>query len=99
MDHEGWLGRQRDDLAHGLLQRAERIRIGWLVEADMAVANLQEGQAFRFLRRGLAHDAQRVRDAAGNGPEHPGADPGHAFENFAPIYAVITIETVHRILP
>src|SRR5574338_1689985 len=39
MDHEGGLGRHRFDLANGLAQRAERIWIGRLVEADMAVAD------------------------------------------------------------
>ena len=45
MDHEGRLVRQRIDLGDGLFERAERIRIGRLVEADMAVADLQEGEA------------------------------------------------------
>ena len=71
-------------LADRLFERAERIGIGRLVEADMAVADLQEREAVRFLRRGLADDAERVRHAAGNGPQHAGADPGHAFEHLAP---------------
>jgi hypothetical protein len=36
----------------------------------------------------LADQAQRVGNAAGNGPEHAGACPGHAFENLAPADAV-----------
>ena len=99
MDHESGFLRQRDDLAHGLLKRAERVGIGRLVEADMAVADLQECQALGFLRLRLAHDAQRVRDAAGNGPKHASADPGHAFENFASVDAFVAVEIAHSILP
>jgi hypothetical protein len=43
MDHERRLGRQRIDATHRLLEGAERIGVGRLVEADMAVADLQEG--------------------------------------------------------
>src|ERR1700722_12370024 len=91
MDHEAGLLRQRDDAADRFLERAERIRIGRLVEADMAVADLQEGEALGLLRRRLAHDAQRTRHAAGNGPQHSRADPGHAFENFASVNAIVAI--------
>src|ERR1700722_8126934 len=91
MDHEAGLLRQRDDAADRFLERAERIRIGRLVEADMAVADLQAGEALGLLRRRLAHDAQRRRHAAGNGPQLAGADPGHAFENFTPVYAIVAI--------
>ena len=95
MDHEGGLLRQRDDLADRFLQRAARIGIGRLVEAHMAVADLQEGEPLRVRRHGLAHDAQRVRHAAGNSPKHAGADPGHAFEDFAPVYAIVAVEIAH----
>ena len=39
----------------------------------------------------LADDAERVGNAAGNGPQHAGSDPGHAFQDFAPADAVIAI--------
>ena len=43
MDHEGRArNNQFLDLADGLAKRAERVRIGWFIEADMAVADLQE---------------------------------------------------------
>ena len=42
MEHERRLVGERLDLGDGLLQRAERVRIRGLVEADMAVGNLQE---------------------------------------------------------
>jgi hypothetical protein len=44
MDHEGGTGLQCLHLADRFAQRAEPVRIGWLVEADMAVADLQEGK-------------------------------------------------------
>jgi len=46
MDHEGRarLHCQFLDLADGFAQRAERVRVGRFVEADMAVADLQEGE-------------------------------------------------------
>ena len=43
----------------------------------------------------LAHEAQRMRHAAGNGPQHAGADPGHAFQYFAPVDAVVAIGFAH----
>src|ERR1700722_17985166 len=93
MDHEGRLLRQCVDLGDGLFECAERIRIGRLVETDMAVADLQESETARFLRDRLAHDAERVRHAAGNGPQNTGAGPGHAFEYFAPADAVVGVGT------
>jgi hypothetical protein len=78
------------------LERADRVRIGRLVEADMAVADLQEGQPFRFGRLCRADKAQRARHAARNGPEHAGAGPGHAFKDAAaahpaPVIMVVVI--------
>src|ERR1700680_2334851 len=99
MDHESWLGRQRDDLADRFLERAPRIGIARLVEAHVAVADLQEGEALRLLCHRLAHDAQRMRHAAGNGPKHAGADPGHAFENFATVNTIVAVEIVHCCSP
>ena len=89
VDHEGRLDRQRLDLVDGFFQRAERIGVGRLVEADMAVADLQEGE-----RRPppcgmrLADQAERARHAARDRPEHAGAGPGHAFQHLAAAQAV-----------
>src|SRR5262249_53882793 len=44
MDHEGGLWSDRFHLGNGLPQCAEGVGIGWLIEADMAVADLQEGE-------------------------------------------------------
>ena len=58
MDHEGGLGRHGFDLGDGLAQRAERIRVGRLVEADMAVADLEEGEGGRFRGERIAEQAE-----------------------------------------
>ena len=91
VDHERWLGRHRLDLVDGLFQRADRIRIGRFVEADMAVADLQERHAgmVRGLRR--PHQPHRARHAARNGPEYARACPGHAFQHAAAADAVIVV--------
>ena len=44
VDHEGGLRRHRFDLGDGFAQRAERVGVGRLVEADVAVADLKEGE-------------------------------------------------------
>src|SRR5262249_17904314 len=95
VDHEGRLLGQRIDLADGLFQRAERVGIGGLVEADMAVADLQEGETMAVRSLRLAHNPERVRYAAGDGPQHAGATPGHAFQDFAPVDAVSLVEFTH----
>src|SRR4051794_4430908 len=83
VDHERWLFRHRVDLVDGFLQRADRIRIGRLVEADMAVADLQERHAGGLGGQRRVDNAERARHAAGDGPEHAGAGPGHAFQDLA----------------
>src|SRR6266851_5710636 len=64
MDHEGRLLRHRVDLVDGFFQRAKRVRIGRLVEADMAVADLQEAHARGFGGVGGVDQSQRARYAA-----------------------------------
>ena len=41
------------------------------------------------LRHGLADEAERARHAAGDGPQHAGAGPGHAFQHLAAADAVM----------
>jgi hypothetical protein len=43
VNDEGRLDRERTDLVQRFLERAEGVRVRRLVEADMAVADLQEG--------------------------------------------------------
>ena len=66
MKHERRLVGKRFDLGDRLLQRAQRVRIGGLVEANVTVGNLQEGEpALRSLRR--SHQAG-FRNAARDRP-------------------------------
>ena len=44
VNHEGWFLGQLLDAGDCLAQGGERIRIGGFAEADMAVADLQEGE-------------------------------------------------------
>src|SRR5215831_19882719 len=64
MNDERWLHAKRPDLADRFLERAEGVGIGRLVEPDMTVADLQEGQPARFGSRRLADNAHRARDTA-----------------------------------
>ena len=69
-----------------LLEGAGNVGVHRLVEAQMTVADLREGEA--GLRRiGLPDDAC-PRDAAGDGPDHGAAGPGHAFQESAPVGVV-----------
>jgi len=86
--------RDQLDLVDRFLERADGVRIGRLVEADMAVADLQEGEPFRFGRLRRTDQSQRARHAARNGPEHAGAGPGHAFKDAAAAYSVPVIVVV-----
>ena len=54
MDHEGRAGLHRLHLANGFAERAERVRVGRFIEADMAVADLQESEAGGYRREGIA---------------------------------------------
>src|SRR5215469_12685598 len=95
VEHECRLLRQAIDLRDGLFERAERVGIGGLVEPDMAVADLQERKAAALRGLRLAHNSERVRDAAGNGPEHARATPGHAFQDLASVEAVSLVDLTH----
>src|SRR5215469_9522587 len=95
VDHKGWLLRQGIDLGDRLFQCPKRVRISWFIEADMAVADLQERQATGFRRLRLAHDAERVRHTARNRPQHTRATPSHAFQHLAPAKAVSMVEFTH----
>src|SRR5207247_6145082 len=62
----------RSDLADRLLERADHVGIGRLVEADVAVADLQEAELAGLGSHGRVDDAERARHAARDCPQHPG---------------------------
>lgn len=85
--------RQRVDLGHRFLQGAEHILVCFLVEPNVAVADLHEGEISADLRRLGAAWPQNSRDdeAAARGPEHARSGPGHAFQKAAPVDAVMVV--------
>src|SRR6516162_3250521 len=84
--------RHRVDLGDRLLEGAERVWIGGFVKADMAVADLQKGEAarLRFCGRGRAEQAERTWHPAAYRPQHAGPRPGHAFQYSAAVDAPCT---------
>src|ERR1700730_10163362 len=89
VDHEGGLDRKSVYLGDRFLQGPERIRIGRLVETDVAIRNLQEAEAggrlFGRLRRSNAEELRRFGHAATDRPDDARAGPDHAFERAAPV--------------
>ena len=76
------------DPPHGSLQRGRHVGVRRLVEADVAVADLHEGEiGLRGWLHRFAEDA-RGRHAAGKGPDEAGAGPGHALQKSAAVDAV-----------
>src|SRR5581483_767722 len=64
VNHEGGALFYRLHFADGLLQCAERVRIRGLAETDMAVADLQEREAFGLGRSRFAYQSDGFRYAA-----------------------------------
>src|SRR4051812_9416403 len=89
VDHEGWLRRHCLDLADRLFERAIDVGVRGLVESHVAVTDLQEGERACALRHRLVDKPKRARYAAGDCPEDAGPGPGHAFENFAAVNAIV----------
>src|ERR1017187_3318081 len=90
-DELGRLG-QRIDLVHGGLQRSHHVRIGRLVEPDMAVADLHESH----LALGLARvcrfgECARAENADDDGPDYACSSPGHAFEESPAVDSVVVV--------
>ncbi len=96
VNHEGGLVRQSADLVDGLGQSGVRIGIGRLVEADVAVRNLDEGES----RRGRFRRA----DEPGGGnagiqrPDEAGAGPGRASERLPAVEGCVVIMFHYRLL-
>src|SRR5262249_4396655 len=94
VDHKVGLGRYSLDLGDRDTQRPERIWVSGLVEADMTVADLEEGESRSFSGKGVAEEAvaekaQGFRHAARQSPQHAGAGPDHAFECTPPAHSCL----------
>ena len=78
---------QSIDLGDRFLQGADDILVRLFIETDMAVADLNEAEIARGDRSYRAEYFGSEHSAA-HRPKHPGAGPGHAFEEAAPIDAI-----------
>src|SRR6202161_3175692 len=86
VDQEGRLVFHRGHMTQCLLEGAGHVCIYRLVEAQMTVTDLREAGA-GLPRLGVAHDAC-PRKAAGDGPAHGTAGPGHALQESPPVGVV-----------
>ena len=87
VEQEGRLGGSAAMRASAACQGRGRIGIGGLVEADMGVADLDEAEPPPSAACRIA-EQHGARHAAGDGPQHAGAGPGHAFQEAAAVDAV-----------
>src|SRR5689334_17960396 len=78
--------RKRIDARHGLLEGANHVFVGRLVESDMTVADLYKVQAAAVHHGVVCVLAKGY--AALHSPQQAGARPLHAFEKAAPVDAV-----------
>src|SRR5262249_33890389 len=95
VDNKRRLDRQRFHSPDRFFERTLGIRISGLVETHVTVADLQEGESLALLRQRFVDDAERGWYSAGNGPQHAGSRPGHAFENLATAGAFFVIVCAH----
>ncbi len=94
VDDEIGLHRHGPDLGHRLAERRPRVGVRILVEADVAVAHLQEGEGLHLAAGAAPRRSQglvernRGGQAPADRPEHSRARPGHAFEETATVGAL-----------
>ncbi len=95
-DEVGFLG-QAVDLVDSRLQCGGDIGIRRLVEAHMAVADLDEVE---FSLRGILlvlAEGLRREDSAAHGPEDAGSRPGHALQKAAAVNAVVVVVVSNQV--
>src|SRR3977135_1374755 len=78
MDHKGRAGLHRLHLADGFAKCAESVRIGGFVEADMAVADLQESEAGGHRRERINSQPYGFLHSTAKWPQNPSPSPTHA---------------------
>jgi hypothetical protein len=90
MNKEVWRALQGVDLADRLLQRRGNVSVSCLVEADMAIAYLNEAECSTSVRLMLRHlpEGFRTKHSSAYRPNHAGASPSHALQKTAAVYAV-----------
>jgi len=101
VDHQRGSARLGAHQPDRLAQRARRIGVRSVAEADMAIADLHEAKraGVGSGRLGAAEQAG-ARHAAADGPEHPRTGPHHASEQAATRPAIVLFGcNAHRQLP
>ena len=91
MDHHRRLFLQLGDAVKRRLQGGVRVGVGLLVEADMAVADLDEGEPVARRRSECLAQSQSARNPARDRPDDAGTGPSHAFEETAAVNAVFIV--------
>ena len=82
-------------LVNCLLQGDRNVLIGWLIKADVAIADLHKGKVRAFVSVLVAvfvsilGESPGYRDAAAHSPNQASACPGHALQETATINAVV----------
>jgi hypothetical protein len=87
VDHKGGLGRHSLDLGDRVTQRAERIWVSGLVEADMTVADLDEGAGVSAARALPRRSSPRRPKDFGTPPDkiHSTPVPAQIMHSSAPL--------------
>src|SRR5713226_686584 len=86
---------QRADAVNGLLECAGDVHVGDVLEADMAVADLNEAEVTTSGGAGLRQTTRR-ENASAQRPYDAGPGPGHALEEAAPVDAVSVVVFVEN---
>src|SRR5215831_3657531 len=99
VNHKGRLRRQRLDLDDGLLERADHIGIGRLVEADVTIAYLQKIELARLSSERPVDDSDRPGHTPRDRPQNACPRPRHAFQYFPPAHAEMVLTFAHDPAP
>src|SRR5215467_4562583 len=94
MQHECWRSLERVDLVDGDMQRTDHVLVRGFIEADVAVADLDEAElALQLVGGVFAHIAQceGLQHSALQHKECSGPSPSHALEESATIDTVVAM--------
>src|ERR1043166_4389899 len=97
VQEEGGRLRERVDLVNHFLERARDVLVRLLLEADVRVAQLHEGE--RAARAGERVSAAGRQRPAAQSPDDGSAGPRHALEKAAPRCSVFALEQITHVYP
>src|ERR1700685_1524246 len=91
VQQEVWRRRQRVDFIYGCLESSHNIRIGRLVEAHVAVADLNKAEVSTSagMLGNIFRESPGNGNAAAHGPYQTRPGPGHAFQKSAAVDNVV----------